>query len=119
MSYKRVIPRDFFNEAKLLKCMGHLHIKSQQADRPDGIEIVINENGLPFQIEKDESSGDIYIANYGTFVNNLPVRFATNLNSKSNYPLHCDYENTPYMVFDENGNWDSEFIEAFTTNPAQ
>lgn len=119
-TYTRVIPRDFYNESKLLKCLGYLKIKSEQHDRPDGIEISIEENGERFLIEKDESSGDIYVANYGTSVNGKAVRFATNLNSKSNFPLYCEYEDTPYGIFDDNGNWDEEFINAFQNiNPAQ
>lgn len=94
--------------------MGHLLIKSDQHDRPEGITIQIVENGEPFRIEKDDSSGDIYVANYNITVNGKPVIFATNLNSRSGYPLYCAYDNCEYTVFDENGDWDKEFIEAFS-----
>lgn len=43
MSYIRVVPRDFFNEAKLLKCLGQF-------------ELCVNHtgsNGLKFDIEYD------------------------------------------------------------------
>jgi hypothetical protein len=118
MSYTRVIPRDFYNESKLLKCMGHLDVMAKSSKCPSGIEIIIEENGEPFNIHKDESSGNIYISNYMCYVNQKLVRFETNLNSKSNYPLSCMFEYTPYMVFDEQGDFDSEFIEAFT-KPAE
>lgn len=111
MSYTRVIPRDFFNESKLLKCLGHLFIQGESSTRPHGIKIVIEENGQPFEIEKDESSGDIYISNYKTYVNGHFVRLATNLNSKHNYPLNCTYDNAEYAVFTDEGEFDSEFIE--------
>lgn len=118
MSYERVLPRDFYNESKLLKCMGHLHIMAQSVKCPDGITITIKENGQPFNIERDESSGDIYVSNYKTKVNGNLVRFESNLNSQRAYPLSCYYNNTLYAVFEDNGEFDSEFIEAFT-KPAQ
>lgn len=115
MSYERVIPRDFFNEAKLLKCLGHLVIMSQSVKCPEGIKITVKENGKPFDIRKDDSSGDIYVSNYKTKVNGKLVRFETNLNSQRIYPLSCYYDNTLYAVFEDNGEFDQEFIEAFTT----
>lgn len=111
MSYTRVIPRDFFNEGKLMTCMGNLYIQAESSTRPDGINIVIEENGEPFIIEKDSSSGDIYVSNYKTYVNGNLVRFATNLNSRSKYPLNCTYDNAEYTVFTNTGEFDQEFIE--------
>ena len=37
-------------------------------------------------------------------------------NSQSNYPLVCEHEYNDYLVFDEYGNFDREFIEFLTTN---
>ena len=46
-NYSRVIPRDFFNEAKLLKCMGLLALKVLDNMTPNGIKILIEESGAP------------------------------------------------------------------------
>lgn len=112
MSYTRVIPRDFFNEAKLLNCMGHLNIVAgNEIAANASISITIDENGQPFEIAKDESSGDIYISNYECTVNGVVVRFQTNLNSRNPFPLQCYHNNTPYSVFLNSGELDSEFID--------
>lgn len=50
MNYIRVIPRDFFNESKLLKCMGQLSLKILDCQLPKGIEMYIEGDGQPFQI---------------------------------------------------------------------
>lgn len=113
MSYQRVIPRDLFNEAKLLKCLGHLIIMSQSIKCPEGLKITIKENGKPFDIQKDDSSGDIYVSNYKTKVNGKLVRFETSLNSQRIYPLSCFYDNALYAVFEDDGEFDQEFIDAF------
>ena len=113
MSYQRVIPRDFFNEAKLLKCMGVLQLYIDANNTPEGITIEIKETGAPFIIEKDETSGDIYITNYECKVNGNIVRFESNLNSKAEYPLSCYFQDSIFSVFTDLGDFDNEFIEAF------
>jgi len=35
MSYTRVIPRDLFNEANLLKCYGQIYIEVERMSLPD------------------------------------------------------------------------------------
>jgi len=74
MSYSRVIPRDFFNEAKLLKCMGQLSLAILDGMTPEGITITVEETGEPFQIELDDD-GYLYLTNYEMFVNGRAVAF--------------------------------------------
>lgn len=50
-NYTRVIPRNFFNEAKLLKCFGKLSLAVLDCQTPPGIKIDIHDTGAPFQIE--------------------------------------------------------------------
>lgn len=110
MSYKRVIPRDFFNEAKLLKCMGQLSLKIHDEMLPDGLKIEIEETGEPFQIERDDSSGDISVHNYTVTINDRVAILRTNLNSRHRYPLYCSFHDTdPVIVFDDNGDFTTEF----------
>lgn len=115
MNYRRVIPRDFFNEAKLLKCMGQLSLKILDGMLPDGVEVTIeDEKGKSFDIHQNDFDGCIFIKNYPTHVNGYPVVFKTILNSKAPYPLLVEiksgkdsYYDLP--VFDDDGNFTDEF----------
>jgi hypothetical protein len=111
MGYYRVIPRDLFNEAKLLKCFGRLSLLVHDLMLPDGVNIEINHDGEAFKIEQDFNSGDLYINNIITSINNSYVTFKTKLNSKDNYPLICEYQYDYYNVFDDSGEFTEEFIE--------
>lgn len=107
--YNRVIPRDFFNEAKLLKCMGLLSLKILDGQLPDGLKIEIEESGEPFDIQLTED-GSLFVANYQVLVNDVPVIMGTAYNSKSNYPLNCIFNYEEIRVFDETGNFTEEFV---------
>lgn len=109
INYSRVIPRDFFNEAKLLKCFGQLSLKMLDNQVPEGVNISIEESGEPFDICLS-SEGGLYIANYETTINNVPVIFVTTYNSKSAYPFFCQYDYCDYEVFNEDGEFTEEFI---------
>lgn len=112
-NYMRVIPRDFFNEAKLLKCMGQLSLKIHDFQLPVGVDISIFESNQPFNIRQLEADGGLFVFNWMVYVNSTEVIMKTAYNSKSNYPLYCelDYEDT--LVFDEQGNFTEDFIERF------
>lgn len=118
MSYLRVIPRDLFNEAKLLKCFGQLALTVLDGMVPDGIGITIEESGEPFQVELQDD-GYLCISNYQTFVNGQPVLFKTTYNSKSNYPFYCEHENGDIEVFTEDGKFSTEFMAAFQHSRAE
>jgi hypothetical protein len=107
--YKRVIPRDLFNEAKLLKCFGLLSLKIHDRMLPEGIEVKIWDVDAPFQI-KLLDEGSLWICNYPTELNGEDVIFKTTYNSKANYPLICEYRGGEYRVFNEQGEFDEEFI---------
>jgi len=110
MQYTRVIPRDFFNEAKLLKCLGQLSLKILQCEFPENIKVTIEENGEPFEIVLMEE-GSLYVRNYVTTINDKHVLFKTTYNSKENYPLLCEYNNEEVTVFDNSGCLSNEFKE--------
>lgn len=115
MNYKRVIPRDFFNEAKLLKCMGLLSLKILDRLLPDGVDITIeDQKGSYFDIAQNDYDGSIYVKNYPARINGHPVKFKTTLNSKNPYPFLVEIkagEDSLYEVpvFDDNGNFTDEF----------
>lgn len=112
MKYKRVIPRDLFNEAKLLKCMGHLALKVHEHLCPEGMKIELDHNGDPFQILLDGDNVVLFINNLKITVNDEPVYMGTNYNSKALYPLVLiHYEYGAVDVFDENGEFSKDFKE--------
>lgn len=106
-TYTRVIPRDFFNEAKLLKCMGWLSLKILDAQTP--CEILIEESGEPFNVELTDG-GELFVSNYPVTIKGASVLLKSVYNSKSNYPFFCEYEYTDYRVFEEDGTFSEEFI---------
>ena len=110
--YTRVIPRDFFNEAKLLKCLGQLALKILDCQLPEGIKIEISENGEPFDIQLT-GDGLLFISNYETLINDKRVDFFTTYNAKGPFPLLAYYDEIETTVFDENGEFTNEFIEGF------
>lgn len=115
-NYDRAIPRDLFNEAKLLKCIGIIALRIVNDELPDGIDIKIGETGEPFDI-RQTVDGDIYISNYIITVNNDKVIFATLLNNKSNFPLVCYINDEIIEVLDDDtGSFSIEFIEYFKEN---
>lgn len=109
MSYLRVIPRDFFNEAKLLKCMGQLSLKILDDLLPEGIDIQINECGESFDIEQT-IDGRLFVSNYEVTINDTYVSMSTTYNSKESYPLVCFHDDIETIVFDEKGDFTTEFI---------
>jgi len=113
MSYTRVIPRDFFNESKLLKCFGQLSLKVLDDMLPENIKIHIEENGEAFQIEMDEVSEGLVITNIKTTVNDEQVLFYTIYNSKDSYPFYCLHGSELIQVFNEHGEFAEEFISYF------
>jgi len=105
--YKRVFPRDLFNEAKLLKCLGRLGL-------------LILDFRVPCKMVMNEPEGCIVIGrrndnflectNIQILIKDQPFRFMIPYNSKSQYPLLVERDNIHYPVFDEDGEFDKEFI---------
>lgn len=110
VEYIRVLPRDLFNEAKLLKCIGRLCLLIHDCTTP--CEMAFTEDGKPFKIVLLEE-GSLRVANIHISIKGKIFPFKTTYNSKSNYPLYLEYECCDYPVFDEEGNFDPEFV-AFT-----
>jgi hypothetical protein len=108
MNYHRVIPRDLFNEAKLLKCIGLLCVNI--LDKMTPIQMDFYNTGDPFDIQFDMNNVELYISNIRIRIKGNDFLFVTNYNSKDNYPLYIvDNSDNRISVFDENGNWDIDF----------
>ncbi len=113
--YTRVIPRDLFNEAKLLKCMGRLTLLELDRMLPCKM-IIVHDDSKPFDIQLMEE-GSLYIRNIEVFIKEEPAAFIfkTTLNSKANYPMFVEHKSCDYRVFNEAGEFDEEFLEFVKT----
>lgn len=101
MSYLRVLPRDAFNEANLLKCIGKLTLLIEDSMLP-GWRYEYD-NG-PFEICQNESDGSIYVANIEFTKNGERVEVFTPMNSRRPWPLcafGAEYEGD--FLFDDAG----------------
>lgn len=107
----RVIPRDLFNEAKLLKCLGQLALHVHDGIAPNNIFIFETELEQGFNIMQNPDDGSIYVENFLCSISSKEVHFYTPLNAKSNYPLMFCYEEEGDRVFDNNGIFTKEFID--------
>lgn len=110
MSYVRVLPRDLFNEADLLKCMGRLWI---ELDRLGTSRARIVEEDVPsFIVEQDDSDGSIFVSNVTFEVDGVVHRLRRPLNARRSYPLmdlgpDDDFDSIP--VFEEDGSLSESF----------
>lgn len=110
MSYFRVIPRDLFNEANLLKCYGMLYIELEKI----GKEKILygGDTEDPFEVVQDES-GFTYLRN----VYIVGLQFYRPLNSRSPWPLYAVDDGGEEMgVFNSEGNLSREFTEYILEN---
>ena len=108
-NYHRVIPRDFFNEAKLLKCLGAFQLAILD-NQTNGIKFDVDYDGSPFEIFQNPNDGSIEVINYKVYFNTEEVQLYTPLNSKDNYPLIARYKNEEYYPIDEKGKFVLDWI---------
>ncbi len=102
MEHFRVIPRDFFNEAKLLKCLGHFEICIMDHPLP-GLEFEVHFEGGPFVVRQNQSDATLYCENYRVFLAGEELKLYTIYNSKDAYPLYGEYKGQHFLIFDERG----------------
>lgn len=102
-NYIRVLPRDLFNEANLLECLGALWIAVENSDRArftvDDVD--------SFDIRQSPDDGSIYVANAPFEVNGVRYTLFRPLNSREPWPLLAVQGDDPdaeyFEVFDSNG----------------
>lgn len=116
--YYRVIPRDLFNEANLLKCMGRLYINLEQ-EGLEGCELVQGEGcEQGFDIGQDEDTGALFVSNVTLEAHGIPQRLIRPLNAREAYPLLLVTEDDDEIpVFNEDGSF-SEELKAHIERPA-
>lgn len=125
-NYIRVLPRDLFNEAKLLKCLGQLCLKILDGHLPAQWGLCHNEylseygddfnERQGFHVVQNPATGSLHIDNLKFFyagpAGATELELYTPLNSKRNYPLMAVFPEDDYFVFRDDGNFTPEFIIA-------
>jgi hypothetical protein len=115
LNYSRVLPRDLFNEAKLLNCMGRLCLLITDDLTP--VKMFMDESGEPFKIGLLQD-GSLTIDNLTIKINGKygkPCRFKTTYNSRSPSPLYVQDgtgdQYTDILVFEDDGEFSQDFID--------
>lgn len=99
---KRVLPRDAFNDANLLKCIGQLTMLIEDgAHEVSGLRFEYD--GEPFDIRQDASDGSTYVANLSFYLGRHLVLMRRPLNSRDAWPLLMIHNGEEYYVFSEQG----------------
>lgn len=107
-NYIRVIPRDLFNEAKLLKCYGMLSLALHNYPM-EGVEL--EHDGDEFHVVMDDS-GCLSVSNLTLVVHGEPVTLGSMTNSRDAYPLlFTDAEEEQHSLFDQAGKYSQEFLQ--------
>jgi hypothetical protein len=105
MSYRRVIPRDLFNEAKLLKCLGKLSLLIHE-QMIDGLNVNHEDELNGFKFSQCTGSGFITVSNLHFFDNNgTPIYCYHPLNCKDKWPMQIEYLDEIYWPFNEQGEY--------------
>lgn len=108
-NYSRVIPRDLFNEANLLKCLGQVYLNLEQLNI-EGVELVGDRIEDGFDIVQDEADGSLSCHNVLLKVQNGYYEFRRPLNSREPWPLYMlgPIEDTP--VFTNTGHFSDQML---------
>lgn len=107
--YMRVIPRDLFNEANLLKCFGQLYLQLEILNTPD-VELL--HDGEAFDIGQHGDSGGLYIRNVSLIVRGEAMPIHRPLNSRYAWPLYLTTaDDEEISVFDDNGRLSNEMLQ--------
>ena len=107
--YDRVHPRDFFNEAKLLKCWGRLSLlihEGRGIDWPLRIEHDDSEC-KGYAVRLDGQHAMLFIDNVRLFVCDVHVPIGNVCNSKNEWPMYGGEDF--HCVFDDDGELSPEF----------
>lgn len=103
MTYRRIVPRDLFNEASLLKCLGRIALLIHDGGL-GGLRL--NEAALEpgFDIVQNPNTGGIMCQNFILYSDIGVLTHERNLNARDPWPLYLTDENdNEYCVFNDDG----------------
>lgn len=112
MSYIRVIPRDLFNEAKLLKCLGQIAlIIHDGADRRYGLKLEHDDSECAgFDIAQNSASGALVCTNLRLTLRGSPIDLFSPYNSRDPYPLYYRHGENEDRALADDGSLSPEFV---------
>lgn len=114
MAYNRVIPRDLFNEANLLKCFGKLYLCLEILDLPG---ISLEHGGDAFDVDQNQASGNLYLRNVRLVVRGRYMTIERPLNSRGAWPLYLTTDDDDEIsVFDDNGDLSKDMVSYLMGN---
>jgi len=91
-----------------LKCYARLYINLETANA-SGIEL--DHDGSPFDVQQDETSGSIFIANVTLKAKGHAYKLWRPLNSRAAWPLYLvTEEDEDIAVFNDDGSFSSEML---------
>ena len=99
MSYPRVIPRDLFNEASLLKCLGRLWVETERFSPA----VLLEHDGEPFDVRQSQGDGSLTVENIQFSIRLKPYELYRPLNSRESGPLFMMVGDDAIRVFTEDG----------------
>lgn len=116
MSYQRVLPKDLFNEAKLLKCLGKLVLLIED-QMIEGISYSFSRQQEGFVVDQDPTNGEIFAQNVRFFIEDnesvWEFEVQTPFNSRENWPLTATFNQEKIVnVFTDKGEIADEFLRA-------
>ena len=111
INYQRVLPRDLFNESKLLEQIGRVCLAIHDGKLN---KLEINHDGSEFDIQLS-NEGSLYISNLEFCSEDLPVTFSTTYNSRIKNPLlfFNRWTEEDRFVFEDSGEFTKYFLDLF------
>ncbi len=104
-NYYRVLPRDLFNEANLLKCMGKITCMVHD-EQIQGLTMEHHSTLDGFKVIQNISDGSITLDSVSFHdEEGEPVYFYTSMNSRDAYPLVMQYKECEYFPLNEKGEY--------------
>jgi hypothetical protein len=111
VSYRRVIPRDLFNEANLLKCLGRISLLIEDGKAPEGMRLAYTNPTRGFEIDQSPGSGDLCCLNLMLVTKAGRAHIWRGLNSRDEWPIFVvNADEEEIEVFDDNGAFAKEFL---------
>jgi hypothetical protein len=108
----RVLPRDAFNDANLLKCIGQIALLS--LDRGYDDKFTIEYDGKPFDICQNTDDGSTYVANFRLYRPSdcglIEIHLYRGLNAREAWPLYADCCDETCEVFNSDGSFHGKFL---------
>lgn len=113
MTYTRVIPRDLFNEASLLKCLARIYINLENLNVAITGGADLEHDGDAFDVQQNPDSGGLRCANVRLIVRGATCHLERPLNSRRTWPLYLtiDDDSDPIDVFADDGEFSPEMLD--------